>query len=265
MSEEAAFLEALKANPADDTARLVYADWLDEHNKHDKAEYLRLVAAIAQAEQDYAREQPQVARLLKLSETIPQGWRLDTGPRCKVVFYGCRDMANKIQTIKCIRQVSGQGLAEAAGIYELAPSNVLDCVPFEHALIACDYLSQIVGTAVRIHLSGLTALPSSLLYTIHVGILFNWPHQRHVTEEAIDAFADFLQSALGVNPEVARAVATNQGTVVPAENLALCVALHRVEELRRRLSPNSTLSGFSGDRWSIGIWLQTTALPATPN
>ncbi|VTS05823.1 TIGR02996 domain-containing protein [Gemmata obscuriglobus] len=36
MSDEAAFLEALKTNPADDTVRLVYADWLDEHNAPEK-------------------------------------------------------------------------------------------------------------------------------------------------------------------------------------------------------------------------------------
>lgn len=38
MSEEAPFLAALKANPADDTARRVYADWLDEHDEPAKAE-----------------------------------------------------------------------------------------------------------------------------------------------------------------------------------------------------------------------------------
>jgi uncharacterized protein (TIGR02996 family) len=49
MSEEAAFLMALKASPADDTARLVYADWLDDHDQPQKAEYLRLVAELARA------------------------------------------------------------------------------------------------------------------------------------------------------------------------------------------------------------------------
>ena len=48
MSEEEAFLEALKANPADDTTRLVYADWLDEHDQPQKAEYLRLTQPTAQ-------------------------------------------------------------------------------------------------------------------------------------------------------------------------------------------------------------------------
>ncbi|MCI0701325.1 MAG: TIGR02996 domain-containing protein [Planctomycetia bacterium] len=41
MSDEAAFLRAIQANPADSTAKLVYADWLDEHGEQERAEYVR--------------------------------------------------------------------------------------------------------------------------------------------------------------------------------------------------------------------------------
>jgi uncharacterized protein (TIGR02996 family) len=41
VSEETAFLSAISAAPDDDTARLVYADWLDERSDP-RAEYLRL-------------------------------------------------------------------------------------------------------------------------------------------------------------------------------------------------------------------------------
>ena len=41
MSEEAAFLTAIAANPEDDTARLVYADWLQDRSDP-RAEYVRL-------------------------------------------------------------------------------------------------------------------------------------------------------------------------------------------------------------------------------
>jgi uncharacterized protein (TIGR02996 family) len=44
MSEEAAFLRAIQANQADTTAKLVYADWLDEHGEPERAEYLRVLA-----------------------------------------------------------------------------------------------------------------------------------------------------------------------------------------------------------------------------
>ena len=38
----AAFLEAILAAPADDTPRLIYADWLDEHGDPDRAEFIRV-------------------------------------------------------------------------------------------------------------------------------------------------------------------------------------------------------------------------------
>jgi uncharacterized protein (TIGR02996 family) len=44
MSDEAAFLRAIQADPSDATAKLVYADWLDEHGETEKAEYVRTVA-----------------------------------------------------------------------------------------------------------------------------------------------------------------------------------------------------------------------------
>lgn len=37
MDERSAFLNALAANEDDETTRLVYADWLDEHGEHDEA------------------------------------------------------------------------------------------------------------------------------------------------------------------------------------------------------------------------------------
>lgn len=41
MSERRAFIDAIIANPADDTVRLVFADWLQEHGQEDYATYIR--------------------------------------------------------------------------------------------------------------------------------------------------------------------------------------------------------------------------------
>jgi uncharacterized protein (TIGR02996 family) len=46
MSHEA-FLRAVRENPDDDTARLVYADWLDEHGDPDRAEFIRVQCELA--------------------------------------------------------------------------------------------------------------------------------------------------------------------------------------------------------------------------
>src|ERR1043166_5079721 len=46
-SDEAGLLAAIRGNPDDDTPRLVYADWLQEHDRADYAEFIRLQCAAA--------------------------------------------------------------------------------------------------------------------------------------------------------------------------------------------------------------------------
>src|SRR5437762_3565851 len=59
MSDEAALSAAIRANPEEDTPRLVYADWLDEQggeSNTDRAEYIRL--AIELDRDDTRRRDP---------------------------------------------------------------------------------------------------------------------------------------------------------------------------------------------------------------
>jgi uncharacterized protein (TIGR02996 family) len=46
-SDADAFLDAIWANPDDDTPRLVYADWLEEHGQADYAQFIRLSCQLA--------------------------------------------------------------------------------------------------------------------------------------------------------------------------------------------------------------------------
>lgn len=46
-SEELAFIQALQENPMDETARLVYADWLDDHGQEARASYMRSLVEIS--------------------------------------------------------------------------------------------------------------------------------------------------------------------------------------------------------------------------
>ena len=50
MSDEAALLAAIFANPDEDTPRLVYADWLDEHGQPERAEFIRVQVELARIE-----------------------------------------------------------------------------------------------------------------------------------------------------------------------------------------------------------------------
>src|SRR5215203_267031 len=47
MSDAAALLATIRAAPADDAPRLVYADWLDEHGHPDRAEFIRVQCELA--------------------------------------------------------------------------------------------------------------------------------------------------------------------------------------------------------------------------
>jgi uncharacterized protein (TIGR02996 family) len=47
MTDEDAFLEAIRAAPDEDAPRLIYADWLDENGDSDRAEFIRVQIALA--------------------------------------------------------------------------------------------------------------------------------------------------------------------------------------------------------------------------
>ena len=47
MTHDDAFLQAILESPDDDTPRLAYADWLDEHGDPDRAEFLRVQGLLA--------------------------------------------------------------------------------------------------------------------------------------------------------------------------------------------------------------------------
>jgi uncharacterized protein (TIGR02996 family) len=47
VTERQAFLAAICAQPDEDMPRLAFADWLDEHGEHDRAEFVRVQVALA--------------------------------------------------------------------------------------------------------------------------------------------------------------------------------------------------------------------------
>ena len=50
MDDRAAFLATIAATPDDDLPRLVFADWLDEHDDSDRAEFIRVQCELARPE-----------------------------------------------------------------------------------------------------------------------------------------------------------------------------------------------------------------------
>ena len=85
MSDEAAFLDALRANPADDTTRLVYADWLDERGD-DRARYVRLVCALVWMPPEEVLTAPAAEELRTLSPYLNPNWEKVVGGRFEVAL-----------------------------------------------------------------------------------------------------------------------------------------------------------------------------------
>ena len=74
MSDEAALLHAIYANPDDDTPRLVYADWLDEHDQPERAEFIRVECEEARTDHSSPAYLPLLQRASDLFERYRRRW-----------------------------------------------------------------------------------------------------------------------------------------------------------------------------------------------
>jgi uncharacterized protein (TIGR02996 family) len=154
MTDEEAFLAVLKANPADDTARLVYADWLDESGEAAKAQYLRAVVSLTQHAGGSAGYTDAAVQLYTACVQIDLNWRRAAGARFDVVLeeFG----AGKLLLIKIVRELTGFGLAEAKAMVESVPTPLFSWLTFEEAL------PRLLGFNVRGFSSDPTAFEASI-------------------------------------------------------------------------------------------------------
>jgi uncharacterized protein (TIGR02996 family) len=74
MTHDKAFLQAIIEEPEDDTPRLVYADWLDEHGKADRAEFIRVQCELAKLPGDSPRRRALEERERALLKAHRDAW-----------------------------------------------------------------------------------------------------------------------------------------------------------------------------------------------
>jgi uncharacterized protein (TIGR02996 family) len=100
VDEEKAFLATLRASPADDTTRLVYADWLDERGDR-RSEFLRaaVAARTATSNADLHRH---LDRLCELRSAVSPRWLLQA----------YRDMAEDDVREVVFRELVGNGVLD---------------------------------------------------------------------------------------------------------------------------------------------------------
>ena len=77
MHDEDDFLRALSENPADDTLRMIYADWLDERaddTSKAKAQFLRVTVRLMGPIQRVGWRSARRKELHELAQTLPTEW-----------------------------------------------------------------------------------------------------------------------------------------------------------------------------------------------
>ena len=74
MSEREAFMRAICENPDDDTPRLVFADWLQEHDEEERAEFIRVSIEVARLSTDDDRLDGLILRECELQERYGKQW-----------------------------------------------------------------------------------------------------------------------------------------------------------------------------------------------
>ncbi|AWM39630.1 hypothetical protein GobsT_20250 [Gemmata obscuriglobus] len=88
-ADERALLDAIIAEPDEDTPRLVYADWLDEHGRHERAELIRAQIGLIRSkdEDTTAQRNAWQARVRVLLCAHSEGWRKEL-PKIPRVRWG---------------------------------------------------------------------------------------------------------------------------------------------------------------------------------
>ncbi len=82
MTDHEPFLQAIRQAPGDDTPRLIYADWLEEHGQADRAEFIRLQCRIARLP-DLSLEMPRLME--RVEDLLRSHWEEWVGPLRELV------------------------------------------------------------------------------------------------------------------------------------------------------------------------------------
>src|SRR5262245_45314630 len=79
MAEDEGFLKAILASPEDDTLRLVYADWLEEHDDP-RGEFIRVQSELARLPEHEERRAELAAREQSLLQQYAAEWAKPFAP-----------------------------------------------------------------------------------------------------------------------------------------------------------------------------------------
>ena len=120
MTDNDAFIASIREHPDDDVRRLIYADWLEEHDEAAKGEYLRIVHALMTLPEEDSKREGLISRLLVISESVEAEWREAVGRRFDLVLEGW--LANAAtNVIRGLRTLAGFTLGVGQGVAHAQP------------------------------------------------------------------------------------------------------------------------------------------------
>jgi uncharacterized protein (TIGR02996 family) len=138
VSDEAAFLVAIGRAPEDDTARLVYADWLQERNDP-RAEYVRLEVRYHQMSARARGRTDVVADLGRLRARATPGWlsRIDRVTRLSMFWPQdvCRHAEQNGLVCRPLARVDSRGNHNTVFPKVMAPGDYLYVFAFRAQLL----------------------------------------------------------------------------------------------------------------------------------
>src|SRR5262249_8558143 len=87
MNDDKALLQAVIDEPHDDMPRLVYADWLDEHEEPARAEFIRVQCSLDKMPADAPRRRVLLQREQELLDQYGWMWAEELGPQVSQWVY----------------------------------------------------------------------------------------------------------------------------------------------------------------------------------
>jgi uncharacterized protein (TIGR02996 family) len=219
---EAKLLEAIRANPGDDDARRVYAEWLDERGDA-RGEYLRLELQLARGP----------SRIAELTAVIDPSWLYAVRRRYQLVLV---DAPKRTLAINAICDVTGMRLDEATDLVEAGYGSVIaDDLSLEEAR---EYVTWLDGRAtVRIEEGVTTLLPiepglfSVVLVAVRARLMTIRRVREVIPQMSMNEARQLVDRVIAGTPQALRE-AIGREPAARIAHLFAPIADTRVEEIR---------------------------------
>jgi uncharacterized protein (TIGR02996 family) len=123
--DQSALYRGIVANPHDDLPRLVYADWLEEHGRDERAEFIRVQCALAHSTPDDAGHYDLLERERELAEILEEELRAEEPelpPGFRAAYSHSRGMLDGVRLDwRDPDMPTGQTVSDLEAVAELLP------------------------------------------------------------------------------------------------------------------------------------------------